>query len=288
MTAVGLVTYQPDLGLLTEVLASLSGQAPIMILVDNGSANATAIYDLKGVFHNLEVVSLGANRGLPVAWNVIMKRARALDLPWVLISDQDSIHQSNAVSALTGLSNKADLGLIAPVFLDRNAPETSTEPLKSSCPDPELREVNAVIASGGLYSVTAWESVGGFDENFFIDYADFDYCLRLRLAGWKVYQTNQVTLSHTVGNLKRIGPVSTWNHSPKRLFHMSQDTLYFGHKHRKVSLGKPHNHGTWFYFFIVVKKALWVILFEEEKIKKTAFLFGGIYSFVKNRILSRH
>jgi GT2 family glycosyltransferase len=42
----------------------------------------------------------------------------------------------------------------------------------------------------------AFDSVGGFDEQFAVDFNDVDYCLRLRQAGYRIVFTPFATLYH--------------------------------------------------------------------------------------------
>jgi rhamnosyltransferase len=61
-------------------------------------------------------------------------------------------------------------------------------------------EVRTCITSGALTNLDLWKKLDGFDEQMFIDSVDFEYCYRVRKAGYKVIQTDQVQLSHSIGN----------------------------------------------------------------------------------------
>ena len=58
------------------------------------------------------------------------------------------------------------------------------------------RDVSAVTGACCLIRRSAWEAIGGFDENFAIAYNDVDFCLRLRAHGYRVLYTPHVTLIH--------------------------------------------------------------------------------------------
>lgn len=47
-----------------------------------------------------------------------------------------------------------------------------------------------------LFPSTVYESIGGFDENYFLYYEDVDLCTRLRLHGWAVCLDPAVTIIH--------------------------------------------------------------------------------------------
>ena len=58
------------------------------------------------------------------------------------------------------------------------------------------RDVTAVTGACCLMRRSAWEAVGGFDEEFAVAYNDVDFCLRLRQAGYRVLFTPYVSLVH--------------------------------------------------------------------------------------------
>ena len=58
------------------------------------------------------------------------------------------------------------------------------------------RDVSAVTGACCLIRRSAWEAIGGFDEDYAIAYNDVDFCLRLRAHGYRVLYTPHVTLIH--------------------------------------------------------------------------------------------
>jgi rhamnosyltransferase len=72
--------------------------------------------------------------------------------------------------------------------------------------------------------VEALNQIGGFREDLFIDYVDYDVCLRLRASGWKVAVEPAAVLRHTIGaqtphRLLWLVPVDSSNHSPDRQYY---------------------------------------------------------------------
>jgi O-antigen biosynthesis protein len=58
------------------------------------------------------------------------------------------------------------------------------------------RDVSAVTGACCLIRRSAWEAVGGFDEDFGVAYNDVDFCIRLRKHGYHVLYTPYVTVVH--------------------------------------------------------------------------------------------
>ena len=61
------------------------------------------------------------------------------------------------------------------------------------------REEDSIITSGSLVSLTAFETIGPFREEFFIDLVDTEYCLRARSKGYRVILSLKPTMCHSIG-----------------------------------------------------------------------------------------
>jgi rhamnosyltransferase len=60
-------------------------------------------------------------------------------------------------------------------------------------------EVPTLITVGSLISVAAFARIGPFREDFFVDYADIEFCLRARRSGYHVVQGVAPTIEHAIG-----------------------------------------------------------------------------------------
>jgi len=82
-----------------------------------------------------------------------------------------------------------------------------------------LQEFSAVTAACMLVRRDAFESVGGFDEQFPDDYNDIDLCLRLRSAGFAVVYQPHVQATHWEGRTRtaketaKAAFVARWQHA---------------------------------------------------------------------------
>ncbi len=77
-----------------------------------------------------------------------------------------------------------------------------------------------MMTSGSVISVRKALEIGGFDERLFIDEVDHEICYRAVGAGFSLFQSSDVFLSHQLGNPivwhTIFGTVRTLNHSPFR------------------------------------------------------------------------
>ena len=63
---------------------------------------------------------------------------------------------------------------------------------------PQFQEITVALQSGSLFSRSALKDVGLFDETFFIDYVDFEFCLRLRKHGFRLIEATDAPIYHRV------------------------------------------------------------------------------------------
>jgi N-acetylglucosaminyl-diphospho-decaprenol L-rhamnosyltransferase len=85
-------------------------------------------------------------------------------------------------------------------------------------------EVDWVSGACMLVRRSAFESVGGFDEGYFLYWEDADLCRRLRARGYHVRYVPGATAVHSVGRSSRSAPVASI-----RAFHASAYRYYATH-----------------------------------------------------------
>ena len=101
-------------------------------------------------------------------------------------------------------------------------------------PEEALRQpvwfADLAIASGLLVRRELVEKIGLPRADFFMDFFDFEYCLRARSQGYKIAVVNGVKLSHEIGDAREVrlpGYSALWpNHAPWREYYMSRNLAY--------------------------------------------------------------
>jgi len=87
-----------------------------------------------------------------------------------------------------------------------------------------------VIASGCLIRRDVVDSIGLPRSDFFIDFVDFEYCLRARSHGYKIAVVSRASISHEIGNGRRIdipGLRRLWiDQPPFREYYISRNLTY--------------------------------------------------------------
>ena len=243
--AVVLVTYQPDLELLTESLLAIAPQVNYLILVDNNSSNIGEfnIEYLKSIGDvKFELIKLNQNTGLGCGFNKGIKRACDQGFSFVLLMDQDSIPQPNMVHQLyqnlvSLQSSGLQVAAAGPRFCDSNGQNTSHfsrycffgKRLIKCKEDTNRVLVDTLISSGTLISSRAVEQLGLMDETLFIDHVDTEWCLRAKAAGWSVYGVCHAFMQHSLGDKRQKIWFLRWRyvsyHSPFRYYYMFRNSV---------------------------------------------------------------
>jgi rhamnosyltransferase len=84
--------------------------------------------------------------------------------------------------------------------------------------------IDSSISSGSLYRVAALQEIGGFREEYFIDFVDHECHLRLRRAGWSIWWDRESTLYHKLGKLQKMTKEGLWiEHAPFRYYYMARN-----------------------------------------------------------------
>jgi rhamnosyltransferase len=271
LTAVaGIVTFNPDIDRLRENLEHALNQVDHVIVVDNASNNFELVTSLVNEFTGVSVIRNGVNGGIAIALNQVMGWALKHGATWALLLDQDSVIAPGMVGSLLARAEPT-IGIVCPTIIDRSS--TSREPVSSRA------EVNYCITSGSLCNVQIWESLGGYDEAIFIDFVDFDYCLRLREAGFRIVREPQATLLHEIGKISRHGRLTAYHHSAFRSYHMARDMLYYAHKHRHALRElKVQRRGVLGTYAVLLRKMIIISLFEEDRLHRVASVVRGTIS----------
>jgi GT2 family glycosyltransferase len=182
--------------LLAEALASLQAQtvAVDVVVVDNASSDGT-VELVAERFPAVRVVRNEANLGFGRAINRV---ALDLDTDVLVLVNNDVVCESTFVERLLAPLADDGVGMIAGVLLQHEAPQLvdsagiELDTTLRSWDALWNRPVSALAAApepvgpcGGAaaYRLSAFRSVGGFDEAFFAYWEDVDLALRLRLAG---------------------------------------------------------------------------------------------------------
>ncbi|TFD21897.1 glycosyltransferase [Cryobacterium sp. TMT2-23] len=186
-----------------EALSRQTRQPDVVITVDCGSSDKTA--DLLAAFGPTHIISAGADltfgQAIATAARILPPPTSDGEMLWLLA--QDSAPEPGALAALLGeLEIAPSVAVAGPKVMDWHAgdyihnfgqsmtPGGSTVTLVESELDQGqhdgMGDVLAVSAGGMLVRHTVWDQLGGFDPALPSADDALDFCVRVRMAGYRV------------------------------------------------------------------------------------------------------
>lgn len=257
-----------------------------VIVVNNASTDDT-LGLLAREYPGVTVLDLPKNGGvgggyaLGLAYAVLAKK-----YDWVWLLDQDSTPAEDGLECLLAglehLGADADAtAILAPVCLHSKT--------KLPCPGffwkggrmvPVLIDsshpvtlVDMVISSGSLVRRQAIELVGLPRADFFMDFVDYEHCLRLRRNGFKIAVVRDSHLDHVLGDpskLKVLGRATYWtDHAPWRMYYRFRNETFIVWQYYPKWTNKA------FTLCRLVRYAVALILFGKRKMECLSMMCRG-------------
>lgn len=192
--------YHPDERLLA-VVESVRESCAEIVVVDNTPEGAASVAEkiedspAAQSAAAITVLRSGVNRGLSHALNLGVSRLSAA-IEAVVFLDQDSVLAPDVVPRLAEHLNDPTIGVATPAPWDP-VHERFYETFHGRHEEVADRAIS--ITSGMLIRRDLLARVGEFREDFFVDYADLEYSLRVRRTGARIVQDKRLKLPHSIG-----------------------------------------------------------------------------------------
>jgi rhamnosyltransferase len=278
-----MVVYNPESTLEDNARALLTEVARLIIVDNCSEPSNRAVTAALASACNFEVIWNAQNIGLAAALNTGIRRALLNEsYAWIATFDQDSRvsagYSDNMLAAYDSCPFQNQVALIGPCHV-LSSERPSEKPFGHNT---LFREIPVTLQSGSLFSRSSLTSIGLFDESFFIDYVDFEFCLRLRKGGFRIIEAVHAPLLHRVGTptvhtfLKKSCVV--FNHSPVRRYYAARNRLRV---YARYLLSDPRwiGHDMWSWF----KEMLKLVLFEKDRWRKLALMARGVWDALRGR-----
>jgi rhamnosyltransferase len=234
------VTYNPSPVFYRNVLA-LADQVTSVLIVDNASSPAhQAVLDQVSTVPTTELIRNSSNLGVGAALNIGVRHAIERGFAWIATMDQDSLPGPGFVAEMLRVyaarEDRARIALLAPSYVEAGLGLLHDEP-SQAYPDGAL--VATSMMSGNLVRTEVISRVGLYDESFFIDYVDHEFCLRLAHHGYRVLKCEGSVLQHQLGRMSQTRVagvlVTTTNHSPLRRYYNARNRIRVYRRYWRVA-----------------------------------------------------
>ena len=209
-----------------------------LLVVDNASTDGSP-QAIAGRFPQVMQIANPANLGFAKGFNVGLHWALESGADFVLILNNDTFVAPDVLDKLITASATGDVGITAPCIYYASAPERiwSSGAQRSRLtlelsgnhgrgrPLDLVTERDFVSGCAMLIKRRVLETVGLFDERFFMYYEDSDYCLRVQRAGLRLLVVPDARLWHKVSSS------SEGSNSPAERYWMGRSGVLFFRKH---------------------------------------------------------
>lgn len=181
-------------------IESYIGSLDYCILMDDSQTEHRDVCnDLLEKHHGrVEYIWNKTNIGLCKSANSGMKRAIELGAEWILIMNPDSKPHNDIVSVFREYidkNNTNNVAILAPQYnYDRHKRDVKVR----------TRKIKFCNMSGSLMSVKVLKRIGLYDERFFIDGLDNEWCLRALKAGYQIIECSEAMLDHHPAETRKL------------------------------------------------------------------------------------
>ena len=204
------VTWQSEVTI-TECLDSIPSGVPVVV-VDNASHDAT-LERARAARPGVITVEMGRNAGFGLACNHGAKSLPGFDL--LLLNPDASLGTGTLEGLMTYLTDHPQVGVVGPRILDATGrlewswgqdPTVWVEARRSARlragepPVPHGGPVNWVTGGCCLVRREVWDTIGGFDPDYFLYFEDLDLCRRIRCHGYEVHLVPDLVAVHVRGH----------------------------------------------------------------------------------------
>lgn len=192
--------------------------------IDNASMDGsfqkaqTRLKEFKNIHWIHHDTNLGFSRGI----NPSLKKAQGR---WIALLNPDTRIQSNALATLVKYGDEhSSIGILGGKLLYPNGefqwacrrriptPKTALARIFGgrrhfNYPEDINQEMEVEAVSGSFMVIhkALLDTIGAFDQEFYMYGEDLDYCLRCRKAGWKVFYLPAASAIHAKGESSREG-----------------------------------------------------------------------------------
>lgn len=174
-------------------------------------------------FNNFKYTSYNENFGLSKAFNEMSKKAIDDRYDYICLFDQDSfMEKSHLVRMMSYIQNSTNtnIAIYSPKIIYRKKKNYVKEI------ELEFKSVTWVISSGSFINLDIYSISKGFDNNYFIDRIDYDYCYQVKKLGFQIFRLNNIFLQQQLGKTRK-GIFAISEHDYLRHYYIFRNRLYF-------------------------------------------------------------
>lgn len=274
MILVSVIIYNPNISQLKRNIISFISEVDKVVLWCNSPISDKDINDLKDTpyFEKIEIFENQSNEGIAYPLNKCIKYAKDKKYDYLISMDQDSVWVN-----FRHYKQRAELAFDENRDVVVIGPRTISEGIDTG--DIRIQNdeyVDYVITSGAIYELSRLNSNNPFNEIYFIDAVDEEFCFNQLASGNKTMMLGDCFLKQNFGNPQRHVIFKHLFYTPG---YSSQRYYYIVRNH--ILLSKcdyvPNRYKKYILYNYVYILMIKVILFEKNKLLNLKSFISALY-----------
>ncbi len=213
----------------------------VLIIVDNASSDDSLVH-LRGLGPEVHIIESPSNLGFSGGCNLALEMAEKLGVEFVFFLNNDSTVTPSTLGALVSASNyllnNAILGAVVRYSVDgalqffralssskSGIPEFEQPKEERLSAQKDLIESDFIYGAALFAPMSIVRSVGRFDERFFLNFEETDWCYRAKKKGFSCFVVKIAETFH-----KGSASLGAF-HDPMQTYFIHRNRLLFCEKH---------------------------------------------------------
>lgn len=237
-----IILFRPDSAVLDRLLSVLAADGHRLLIFVNGPIEDVA-NALVAKLGNALVIRSEENVGQGLALNRLVEAARAGGASHILLMDQDSSPPPGFAAALADRAAHYQarghrLAAIGPLLVPPQG--ESYRPLRYVWLEQAEGRAYFIPTSGSLVSIAAWNEVGPFRGDYFIDGIDVEWGLRALSRGYDSIVALDLPMEHRWGT-----PAQPNEGNTPQILRYSELRCFYYLRNNTAMLRLPHIGSKW-------------------------------------------
>ncbi len=290
------VSYNNKLTLKKHIESLLAQTCSLkeIIVVDNASTDGTQEMISALFGERITFIPLLTNTGVAGGLTVGLKHAFKKGYDWFWIFDQDSVPVPSALEALIKvqriLQPTDPIGILASlpicnetgVIYEGWSWHDRIRKIPSSWQSQPVYFVDTVISSGSMIRREVIREVGYPREEYFIDFVDHEYNLRVRKKGFRIAVVTNSIIHHSIGNPKIVARLGNQRirlrHPPWREYYKSRNETY------TIWYHIPGWRAKIFSFAILLRRIFGIAIYDDKRVQRLKMILLGFWHGIKGSL----
>lgn len=276
-----ITVYHPSEDVSSNVDA-IAEQADFLYVCDNSTESNEAMFSGSEYKDKIKYVFFGENLGLSGAFNRILKDDSIAwkEDDYVFFFDQDTSIGKDFVADMVKeyeelVSMGVNLGCLGPTYFNTSNNTIEKPRFKKDITD-KVCAVKGVITSGMLSTYGNLKEAGFWNNNVFLDLADWELCWRLIAVKKVCCMTSNVVFRHSIGiGEKKVGAIHLRVGHPFREYYQMRECLYLLFKRYT-----PLKYRIRFLAMLFIRNPFHLIFLNNRKIR-FKYIVKGIIDYFK-------